>query len=194
MSSVFRPEYFGVDQSWEFYPVVLFAIVSMIMVSMVVNYFLVPIVAGLVFSLLAGFVSKTGSFIHTFTAVCWGMMPLAVYEAVQIPLFFAFVPFMDIAVSPEFIPVMNKSMSGSALDSAMMTHMITPNPMYIVHALVNNGLHVLAYLCCAWFWIPAVRNTCGISQRQAHAIVLVPLVLFLVFSAGPVFIRNFQYL
>jgi len=194
MSSIFRPEYFGVDQSWAFYPVILFLTVSLILVSMVVASFFIPIVAGLVFYLLAGFVSKSGSLAHTFTATCWGMIPLAVYEAVQIPLFFMFLPFMDITVSPEFIPIMNKSMSGSGLDNAMLTHMIIPNRMFIAHALVNNGLHVVAYLCCAWFWIPAVRNTCGISHRQAIGIVLVPLILFLMFSAGPVFIRNIHYL
>ena len=194
LSSIIRPEYFGVDQSWELYPFVLFTMISMIAVSMVISYFLVPVVAGLIFYILAGFIAKTGSVVHTFTAVCWGMVPLAVYEFVQIPLFFLFLPFMDIAVSPEFIPIMNKSMSGSALDNAMRTHMIIPNHMYVTHALVNNGLHVLAYLCCAWFWIPAVRNTCSVSHRQALAIVLVPLLLFLTFSAAPVFIRNLQYL
>ena len=48
----------------------------------------------------------------------------------------------------------------------------------------------LAWLCCAWFWIPAVHNTCNVSNRDATMIVLIPLLLYLAASFGTVFITG----
>ena len=193
-SSFFLAAYSGAGQSAEFYSSIFWI---MVIISSIVGAFILlvtPLVIGLGFYLLAGFVSKGGSLSHAITATGWGMVPLVVYQAVRIPLFLAFLPAMSVTVSPEFFTLLKNSSSASSMDSATMAQMITPNQMYLTHALADNGLHVLACLCCAWFWIPAVRNSCKVSYRHAVLIVLVPLLLFLAFSAGPVLVHDFQAL
>jgi hypothetical protein len=169
----------------------IFGIIVLIAsVSQILTFFAIPIVAGIGFYFLAGFVSRSGSLSHSFTAAGWGMVPLAVYEALRIPLFLALLPSMSVTVSPEFFTLMKNSSSSSPLDSATLAHMITANPTYYTYTMADAGLHVLAWLCCAWFWIPAVRNTCAVEHRQAVLIVLVPLLLFLALSFGPIFISG----
>lgn len=67
----------------------------------------------------------------------------------------------------------------------MMEHMVTWNQSFYTCGMISTGLHVLAFLCCAWFWIPAIRNTCAVEQRHAILIVLVPLLLYLTVTIGP---------
>jgi hypothetical protein len=144
------------------------------------------IVAGFVFYILAGFITKGGSLVHTITAAAWGMVPLAFYEMLQIPLFLAFRPGMSVTISRDFFTMMGNSTSASTVDKEAMMNMITFSQTFYSYAMVNAGLHLLAWLCCAWFWIPAVRNTCGVEQRQAALIVLIPLLVYLAVTTGPV--------
>jgi hypothetical protein len=194
LSSFYTAACAGANQSVGACPSFLGIIVPISSVSAVFTPFVTLIVAGSGFYLLAGFVSKNGSLSHALTATGWGMVPVAVYEAVRIPLYLAFRPAMSVTVSPEFFTLLNNSSSASSMDNAAIAHMITPNQMYNTYALADAGLHVLAYLCCAWFWIPAIRNTCVVGYRQAVLIVLVPLLLFLAFSAGPVLVRDLTFL
>lgn len=137
------------------------------------------------FYILAGFVSKTGSFPHVLSAVGWGMVPLAIYEAVRIPLLLAYLPGMSLAVSPELFTLSKSSPFAFSPGSAALAGMLTYNQVFYSVAVVNAVLHMLAYLVCAWFWVPAVRHTCAVGHRHALLIVLVPLLLFLAFSFGP---------
>jgi len=137
------------------------------------------------FYILAGFVSKAGSFPHAVSAVGWGMVPLAIYEAVRIPLLLAYLPGMSLTVSPEFFTLYKSSPFAFSSGSAALAGMLTYNQVFFTVAVANAILHVLAYLACAWFWVPAVRHTCAVSNRHAILIVLVPLLLFLVLSFGP---------
>jgi hypothetical protein len=148
------------------------------------------IIAGFVFYILAGFVSKGGSLVHTITAMGWGIFPLAVYELVQIPLFLAYRSAMTVSISPEFFALMNNSTSAPSMDRETMMQMFTFSQPFYTYTMLNAGLHVAAWLCCAWFWIPAVRNTCAVERRQAALIVLVPLLVFLAVSYGPVLLSG----
>jgi hypothetical protein len=169
----------------------VFGVIAIIAsVSEFFSPFVILLVAGLGFYFLAGFVSKGGSLSHSVTAAGWGMIPLFVYEALRIPLILALLPGMSITVAPEFFIQLENSSSASSMDSAAMAHMITPNPAFYTFSLANAGLHVLAFLCCAWFWIPAVHNTGNVSHRHATMIVLIPLLLYLAVSFGPVFMTG----
>lgn len=169
----------------------IFGIIAIIAsVSQIVSFFAILIVAGVGFYFLAGFVSKGGSLSHSFTAAGWGMVPLVVYEALRIPLSLALLPSMSVTVSPEFFTLLKNSSSSSHIDSATMAHMITANQMYYTYTMADAGLHVLAFLCCAWFWIPAVQNTCNVSHWHATMIVLIPLLLYLALSFVPIFISG----
>ena len=137
------------------------------------------------FYLLAGFVSKTGSFSHVLSAVGWGMVPLAIYEAVRIPLLLAYLPGMSLTVSPELFTLYKGSPFAFSSGNAALAGMFTYNEVFSSVAVANAFLHVLAYLACAWFWVPAIRHTCAVSNRHALLIVLVPLLLFLALSFGP---------
>jgi len=137
------------------------------------------------FYILAGFVSKTGSFSHVLSAVGWGMVPLAIYEAVRIPLLLAYLPGMSLTVSPELFMLSRSSPFAFSSGSAALAGMFTYNQVFYTVAAANAILHVLAYLACAWFWVPAVRHTCAVGHRHALLIVLVPLLLFLALSFGP---------
>lgn len=152
--------------------------------------FIILIIAGLGFYFLAGFVSKGGSISHAITAAGWGMIPLAIYNALQIPLFLAFRPGMSLTILPEFFTMMNNSTSAGSMDKAVMAQMVTFSPSFYSYTLAMAGLHVLAWLCCAWFWIPAVQNTCNVSHRHATMIVLIPLLLYLAASFGTLFIAG----
>jgi len=152
--------------------------------------FVIIIVAGLGFYILAGFVSKGGSLSHALTAAGWGMIPLAIYEAVRIPLVLVFLPSMSITISPEFFTTLKNSSSMASVDKGAMAHMITYNQVFYSYTMTDACLHVLAFLCCAWFWIPAVRNTCAVGHRQAVMIVLVPLLLYLALSFCPTLISG----
>lgn len=112
------------------------------------------------------------------------MVPLAIYEAVRIPLFLAYVPSMSITVSPDLFTLYKSSPFAFSSGSAALAGMVTYNQVFYFVAVVNAILHVLAYLTCAWFWIPAVRNTCVVEYRHAVVIVLVPLLVFLALSFG----------
>lgn len=146
---------------------------------------MIAAVAGFVFYFLAGFVKKGGNLVLSITAAAWGMVPLAVYELVQIPLFLAFRPGMGITVSPEFFAMMNNTAAVPALDKQAILSMIAFNQPFYTYTMLNAGLHALAWLACAWFWIPAVRNTCAVEQRQAALIVLVPLLVYIAVTFGP---------
>jgi len=136
------------------------------------------------FYILAGFVSKTGSFSHVLSAVGWGMVPLAIYEAVRIPLILAYLPGMSLTVSPEFFTLYKSSPFAFSSGSAALADLFTYNQVFYSVAFANVVLHILAYLACAWFWVPAVRQTCAVGHRHALMIVLVPLLLFLALSFG----------
>lgn len=145
------------------------------------------ILAGAVvgFFILAGFVSKAGSFTHVIAAIGWGMFPLAIYEAVRIPALLAYLPGMTITVSPDLFTLYRSSPFAFASGSAALADMLTYNQVFYSVALANAVFHILAYLACAWFWVPAVRHTCAVGHRHALMIVLVPLLLFLALSFGP---------
>jgi len=165
-------------------------IIIMASVFTIFTPFIILIIAGFGFYLLAGFFSKGGSLSHTITAAGWGMIPLAVYEALQIPIFLAFLPAMSLTISPEFFILMNNSSSAGSLDKEAMAHMVTFSQSYYTFTMALAVLHILAWLCCAWFWIPAVRNSCNVSHRHAVMIVLIPMILFLAVSFGPVLITG----
>jgi len=142
------------------------------------------VVAAAGFYILAGFVSKAGSFSHVLSAVGWGMVPLAIYEAVRIPLLLAYLPGMSLTVSPELFTLYKGSPFAFSSGSAALAGMFTYNEVFSSVAVANAILHVLAYLACAWFWVPAVRHTCAVGRRNAFLIVIVPLLLFLALSFG----------
>lgn len=102
----------------------------------------------------------------------------------------AYLPSMSITISPEFFTILKNSSSTASLDKEAMAHMITYNQVFYSYTMTDACLHVLAFLCCAWFWIPAVRNTCAVGHRHAVMIVLVPLLLYLVLSFGPTLISG----
>jgi hypothetical protein len=146
--------------------------------------------AGLGFYILAGFYSKGGSLVHTITAAAWGIVPLAVGDLLQIPLFLAFRSVMSVTISPDFFAMMRNSTAASGMDKETIMHMVTFNQPFYTFTMLNASLHILTWLCSAWFWIPAVRNTCGVEQRQATLIVLVPLLLYLAFTFGPALVTG----
>jgi hypothetical protein len=164
--------------------------VAFVSVCAIFGPLMIAIVAGLVFYFLAGFFAKGGSLGHTITSAAWGIVPLAVSDLLQIPLFISFRPGMSIAISPEFFSVMKNSTSASGMDKQAMMHMITFNQPFYTYTVLNAGLHILGFLSCAWFWIPAVRASCGVEQRQATGIVLVPLLLYLAFTFVPVIVTG----
>lgn len=136
------------------------------------------------FYILAGFVSRTGSFPHMISAIGWGMVPLAIYEAVRIPLLLAYLPGMSLTVSSDLFTLYKSSPFAFSSGSAALADMFTYNQVFYSVAVANAILHVLAYFACAWFWVPAVRHTCAVKYRHAVVIVLIPLLLFLVLSFG----------
>jgi hypothetical protein len=97
---------------------------------------------------------------------------------------------MSVTVSPEFFTIMNNSTPPSTMDSEAMTHMVTWSQSFYTFGIINTGFHILAFLCCAWLWIPAVRNTCAVEERHAALIVLIPLLLYLAVSFGPALVTS----
>ena len=190
MTSPFVEGYAGTAPEAGFLSSLLGFMTLLASASAVFTPFVIIIVAGLGFYILAGFVSKGGSLSHALTAAGWGMVPLAIYEVMRIPLLLAYLPSMSITISPEFFTILKNSSSTASLDKEAMAHMITYNQVFYSYTMTDACLHVLAFLCCAWFWIPAVRNTCAVGHRQAVMIVLVPLLLYLALSFGPTLISG----
>ena len=188
--SFFSAGFSGMGPEYSLVSSLFGAMIVLVSAFAVFGPFVVAILAGLVFYILAGFVSKGGSLAHAITAVAWGTIPLAIFGALQIPLFLAFRSAMDVTISPEFFAMIKNSTSASSMDKEAMMHMFTFSQPYYTYTMLNASLHVLAWLCCAWFWIPAVRNTCAVDRRQAALIVLVPLFLYLAATYGPALITG----
>ncbi len=190
MFSFFSAGYSSMGEAYPFISAFFGVILVLVSLFAVFGPLLAAIIAGLVFYILAGFVSKSGSLIHTITAMGWGVVPLAIYEIVQIPLFLAYRSAMTVSISPEFFAMMNNSTSAPSMDRETMMQMFTFSQPFYTYTMLNAGLHIAAWLCCAWFWIPAVRNTCAVERRQAALIVLVPLLVFLAVTYGPVLLSG----
>jgi hypothetical protein len=188
--SSFLPGLSGMGPEYGFMSILFGIMVAFAAVCAIFGPLAIAIVAGLVFYILAGFFSKGGSLLHTITYAAWGIVPLAVYDLLQIPLFLSLQPGMSITVSPEFYTMIKNSTSASGMDKEVMMHMIIFNQPFYTYAMVSAGLHILAWLCCAWFWIPAVRASCGLEQRQAALIVLVPLLVYLAVTFIPILVTG----
>jgi hypothetical protein len=84
--SFYAAAYAGADQPAGVCSSLFGIIVPISSVSAVFTPFMILIVAGFGFYLLAGFVSKNGSLSHALISTGWGMVPVAVYEGVRIPI------------------------------------------------------------------------------------------------------------
>jgi hypothetical protein len=151
--------------------------------------FLMTIFASVVFYFHAAlFTSKRGGLLSLLAAVGWGMVPLAVYYLLQIPVFLAFRPGISVTILSDYNTVINTSASLPFAEKQAVAQMLVFSESYYLFIMVLLIMHILAWLCCAWFWIPAVRNTCNVEKRQAAFIVLVPLLIYLVYTFGPILI------
>ena len=190
MTSFFTAGYAAAGPSAGLFSSLFTVIVLVTSALEVFTPFITLLIAGVTFFILASFISKGGSLTHAITATGWGMVPLAVYEAVKIPLLLAYLPSMSITATPEFFTLLSNSSSAAPVDKEAMMQMVTFSSSFYTYTMVAGCLHVVAYLCCAWFWIPGVKNTCAVSHRHAAMIVLIPLVLYLAIALGPALISG----
>lgn len=135
------------------------------------------VAAGIVFWLIAWlWTRKGGSLTRTLAAVGWGMIPYAAYEAAAIGLFLAFKDQISVTVPPGLFATGANATAREALPKTFAY-----NQAYITYAGISTVLLAAALLCCAWFWIPAVRETCGLDTKKAAVAVLLPVFLYLAY-------------
>jgi len=167
-------------------PATLMASITGIGINLItVLDFFVPfftlVVAGLVFWFIAGIWNRgSDTLSQTIAAVGWGMIPLAVYQAFLVPLFLSLKNTMTVTVSPAFF-----NTTINATNHAELAKMVSFNQPYILFITTSAVLEVVAFLCCAWFWVHAVRGIFSLDTKKAAAAVLVPVILYLAVMVGP---------
>jgi hypothetical protein len=132
--------------------------------------------------LIGGIFSRTGSIRHTFTATAWGMIPLAIGNAIQVLVFLAYKKAMVFTISPEFFNLTMKSQKAgyySPMSSSEMAKYVTFNHAFYEYSLISFVLLSLALLGSAWFWFHALQHTRSLTRKQAAITVFVPVVLLL---------------
>lgn len=147
-------------------------------------------VAGIIFYLVSSLFSRTGSISHTLAATGWGMIPLAVYHAITLPLFLLFQKAITITISPEFFTALTNSTSAGSLDQGEMARMIVYNQPFRDYMVIDTTLNAVALLCCAWFWIHALQHTRSLDRRHAAITVLVPVLIYLAATIGMKMLRG----
>jgi len=155
-----------------------------ITVISVVNFFVpffILVVAAIAFWFIAGIWNRApGTLGSMIAAAGWGMVPLAVYEALLIPLFLSLKNAMAITASPAFF-----NTTINATNHAEIAKMISVNPPFALFVTTSAVLEVAAFLCCAWFWVHAVRGVLGLDTKKAALAVLVPVLVYLAVTVGP---------
>ena len=132
--------------------------------------------------LISSLFSRTGSIRHTITATAWGMIPLAIGNAIQILVFLAYRKAMVFTISAEFFNLtMNSQKTGypSSMSSAEMAKYITFNHAFYEYSIISFMIFTLALLGCAWFWFHALQHTRSLTPKQAAITVLVPVIIIL---------------
>lgn len=134
--------------------------------------------------LVSSIFSRTGSIWHTITATAWGMIPLVVCDAIQVPVFLLYRNVMAVTISPEFVNLtLNGHAAGSpplsSMSSAELAKYISFNPAFHEYSIVSFLVFAIGLLGCSWFWFNALQHTRSLTPRQAAISVLVPVVLFL---------------
>jgi len=135
------------------------------------------VAAGIVFWLIAWlWTRKGGSLTRTLAATGWGMIPFAAYEAAAVALFFAFKDQISVTIPPGLFATGANATARNEFSKAFVY-----NHAYLTYAGISTALLAAALLCCAWFWIPAVRETCGLDTKKAAVAVLLPVILYLAY-------------
>ena len=182
-SAAFVADYLGSGQAAAAPPGLVEGIFGAIVVIAsavaVLGPFVTWAVAGVGFWLIAGLFSRTGGLYHTLTAVGWGMIPLAVYQALLTPLFLAYRGGISLTASPEFFAYFSNASAAPAMDQARMAQLITHNQQFTEFTTISSILYAAAVLACAYFWFHALMKTRNLDRRQAAITVWVPVLVYL---------------
>jgi hypothetical protein len=146
--------------------------------------FIIWLVIGIGWYFLSGFYSKEGDLSHVVSAMGWGMLPIAVYQVITVPLILFYKSIMTITASPEFFAQIRNSTSAAAANRADYAKMLTFNQAYYDYANIELVLFIVAVLCSAWLWIPAIQHTRSLSRKQAAIVILVPVFLYIIVVVG----------
>ncbi|MGA2917046.1 YIP1 family protein [Methanoregula sp.] len=135
--------------------------------------------------LISSIFSRTGSIHQVITTTAWGMIPLAICSAIQIPLFYLYRNAMSVSYSPAFINLTANSHGAASSMSSLTKNDIIYNSAFNEHSVISFGIFIIAMSGCCWFWFHALQHTRALTPKQAAITVLIPVILLFVFFWRP---------